>query len=93
MIDRINSIDPIQADKKPGRMNQINKTPNADSINVSPEALARSGEYHVMELVSATPEEVRTEFVADLKKRINDPSYFSDVVIDGITKGIIDTFL
>jgi negative regulator of flagellin synthesis FlgM len=91
MIDRINSIDPIQPDKKPGRMNQINKAPNADSVNVSPEALVRSGEYHAMELVSAVPSEVRTEFITDLKKRMSDPSYLNDTVISGMVTGIMDT--
>jgi negative regulator of flagellin synthesis FlgM len=91
MIDRINSIDPVQSDKKPGRMNQINKAPNADSVNVSPEALVRSEEYHAMELASAIPDKVRTDFITDLKKRMDDPSYLNDTVINGMIKGIMDT--
>jgi negative regulator of flagellin synthesis FlgM len=89
MIDRINSIDPIQSDKKLGRMNQINKIPNADSINLSPEAIARSEIYHAMELASASPE-IRTDFIIDLKKRMSDPSYLNDTVINGTVKGLTD---
>jgi negative regulator of flagellin synthesis FlgM len=88
-IDRISSINPIQPDNKPGRVNQASKTGNADSISLSSDAIAKSELYHTVEIISALPD-VRVDFVADLKKRMSDPNYLNDAVLNGIAEGIMD---
>jgi negative regulator of flagellin synthesis FlgM len=88
-IDRIGSINPIQSDNKPGRVNQPAKAGNADSISLSPEAIAKSDFFHTVKVVSAVPD-VRIDFVADLKKRMGDPNYLNDTVLNGIAEGIMD---
>jgi negative regulator of flagellin synthesis FlgM len=88
-IDRIGSIDPIQPGKKPGGVSQANKTARTDSISISKEAMEKSELYRVMDMVAATPD-IRAERVAELKQKINDPSYLNDQVINATAERIID---
>jgi len=88
-IDRIGSIDPIQPGKKPGRTNQVNENRGTDSINISSEAQEKAEIYRIQELAAAAPE-VRAERVAELKERINDPSYINDKVITATADQLID---
>ena len=88
-IDRIGSIDSIQPGKKPGRANQVNESPKTDSISISSEAQEKAELYRVKELAAASPE-VRAERVAELKEKLNDPSYINDKVINGTADKLID---
>ena len=72
-IERIGSIDPIQPGKKPGRANQVNESPRADSISISSEAQEKAEILRTQELAAAAPE-VRAEKVAELREKINDPA-------------------
>jgi negative regulator of flagellin synthesis FlgM len=88
-IGRIDSIDPIQPGKKPGRASQASETPKTDSISISSEAAEKAELYRVMELAAAAPE-VRTEKVAELKAKINDPSYINEKVLNATADKLID---
>ena len=89
-IDRIGSIDPIQPGKKPGQTGQVKGNPNEDTISISSEALAKSELLRIKELAAAAPE-LRAEKIAELKTKINDPSYINDKVVDATADNIIDT--
>ena len=88
-IDRIGSIDPIQPGKKPGRANEVNQSQKADSISISSEAQERAERLRVQELAIAA-QEVRADRVAELKEKINDPSYINDKVINATADKLID---
>jgi negative regulator of flagellin synthesis FlgM len=88
-IDRIGSIDPIQPGKKPGGVTQTNKTSRTDSISISQEGMEKSELSRVMAIVAAAPD-IRAERVAELKQKINDPSYLNDQVINATADRIID---
>jgi len=88
-IDRIGSIDPIQPGKKPGRAGQVNENPKTDSISISSEALEKAEFARTQELAAAAPE-VRAEKVAELRSKINDPSYINDKVMNATADKIID---
>ena len=88
-IDRIGSVDPIQPGKKPGQTSQVKGNPNEDVISISSEALAKSELHRIQELVAAAPES-RAEKIAELKTKINDPSYINDKVINATADNIID---
>jgi negative regulator of flagellin synthesis FlgM len=88
-IDRINSIDPVQPGKKPGRTSQVNDTSKADSINISSEAKEKAEILRVQELAAAAPE-LRAERVAELKEKINDPSYINDRVINATADKLME---
>lgn len=90
-IDRINPLEPIQPEKKPGRSGQVSKDIESDSISLSSEAVEKAELYRAMELVSAA-EDLRADRIAELKKKINDPSYIDDAVIKTTADRIMDAF-
>jgi len=88
-VDRINPLDPIQPGKKPGQANKVGGSGGADSINISTEAQKKAELFRVRELAAAAPE-VRAERVAELKEKINDPSYIDDKVMNATADKLID---
>ena len=88
-IDRIGSIDPIQPGKKPGRAEHASGSSKTDSINISSEAQKKAEIFRAQELAASAPE-IRSERVAELKERINDPSYINDKVINATADRLID---
>ncbi|MDR0598763.1 MAG: flagellar biosynthesis anti-sigma factor FlgM [Treponema sp.] len=89
-IDRISPLEPFQPGKKSGRSGQVEKGKNTDSISLSSEAVAKSELYQAMELVSSA-DEVRAERIAQLKAKINDPSYLNDKVIQATAEKILES--
>jgi negative regulator of flagellin synthesis FlgM len=90
-IDRIGPIDPIQPGKKPGQAGRIARTEKSDSIDLSSEAVEKGELYQAIELVSTTSD-IRADRVAELKQKINDPSYINDAVIKATADKILDVF-
>jgi negative regulator of flagellin synthesis FlgM len=90
-IDRIGPIDPIQPGKKPGQTTRINQTEKSDSINLSSEAVEKGELYQTIELVSAASD-LRMDRVAELKQKINDPSYINETIIRATADKIMDVF-
>jgi negative regulator of flagellin synthesis FlgM len=90
-IDRVSYIDPIQPGKKAGRNESINQSSKFDSISLSSEAIEKSELYHAIELVSVAPD-TRADLVAEVKARINDPSYLNDRVLQATADKIIEAF-
>jgi negative regulator of flagellin synthesis FlgM len=90
-IDRIGFTDPIQPGKKPGRNEPVSQNAKSDSIGLSSEALEKSELYRAIELVSRAPD-VRADRVAELKAKINDPSYINDRILQATADKIIESF-
>lgn len=90
-IDRIGYTDPIQPGKKAGRNESINQNSKSDSINLSSEAIEKSELYRAIEVVSTAPD-VRADLVAEMKAKINDPSYINDRILQAAADKIIESF-
>jgi len=88
-IDRIGSIDPIQPGKRPGRTGQVRESPKTDSISISSEAQEKAELHRIKELAMAA-QEIRADRVAELKGKINDPSYINEKVINATADKLID---
>jgi negative regulator of flagellin synthesis FlgM len=88
-IDKIGSIEPIQPGKKPGRIGQVNESPKTDTISISQEAQEKAERLRVQALASSAPD-VRLDRVAEIKSKINDPSYIDDRIIDATANRLID---
>jgi len=88
-IDRIGSIDPIQPGKKPGRANQVNESNRTDSISISSQAQEKAEFLRIQEVAAAAPD-IRADRVAELKEKINDPSYINDKVINATADKLMD---
>jgi negative regulator of flagellin synthesis FlgM len=90
-IDRISSIEPITSGKKTGTVGRASPAEKRDSIALSSEAMEKSELYQAIELVSSAPD-VRASRVAELKAKINDPSYINDTIIQATADKIMDVF-
>ena len=88
-IDRIGSIDPIQPGRKPGQASQVNERSRADSINISSEAQEKAEFFRTRELAASAPD-IRADRIAELREKINDPSYINDRVLNATADRIID---
>jgi len=90
-IDRINPLEPLQPGKKAGRAGELERGKEQDSISLSSEAVEKADLYRVMELVS-TADDVRADRIAELKAKINDPSYINDTILQATADRIMDAF-
>ncbi|MDR2181454.1 MAG: flagellar biosynthesis anti-sigma factor FlgM [Treponema sp.] len=90
-IDRISPLDPIQPGKKAGRADQVDKGKEADSIKISSEASEKAELYRAIELVNAAAD-TREDRIAELKAKINDPSYLNNTIIEATADRIMNAF-
>lgn len=90
-IDRINPMEPLQPGKKTGRSGEVEKGKPSDVISLSSEAVEKAELYRAIELV-ANAEDVRADRVAELKAKINDPSYLSDTILKATADKIMNAF-
>ena len=88
-IDRVSSLEPIQPGKKPGQANKARESGGADSINISSAAQEKAELFRVRQLAIAAPE-VRAERIAELREKINDPSYIDDRILNATADRLID---
>jgi negative regulator of flagellin synthesis FlgM len=91
MIDRIGYTEPIQPGKRPGRSEPAFRNSTADSISLSPEALEKAEIYRAAALVSAAPDS-RAQRIAELKVKIDDPSYLNDRILEATADKILESF-
>jgi negative regulator of flagellin synthesis FlgM len=91
MVDRIGYIEPIQNGKRPGRNEPSAPASSSDSISLSPEAIEKAGVYRANELVRAVPD-TRADRIAELKAKIDDPSYINDRVLEATANRILESF-
>lgn len=90
-IERLGPIDPVQ---KPNRVEQNTrpeKKQQSDSISFSDEAKLRADLLRATETVKAS-EDVRMDRVAEVKKKLEDPSYIDEQVLSQVADRIMDVF-
>ncbi len=90
-IDRLNPIDPLQNPRKSGQTGRAGKPDRSDSINLSSEAVEKSELFGAIELAKNAPE-LRMDRIAELKAKINDPSYIDSRILEETADRIIDQF-
>ena len=91
-IDRISHIEPLQPGKKTGRAESAQAADKFDSINLSPEAIAKAEKYQIIELIKASKEIDDTQII-ELRNKINDPLYVNEKVINATADKILDAWL
>ena len=90
-IDKIGPLEPLQPIKKQGSNDRVNENLSSDSITLSSEALEKGEFYQAVELVSTAPD-MRMDRIAELKRKINDPSYINETVLQGTADKILESF-
>lgn len=91
-IDRLNSIDPIRDPAKPSPSERSSRAVRGDSIAISSDAAQKAELFNALELAKAAPE-VRSDLVAELKAKIQDPNYLNDAVLNMTADKILDQLL
>jgi len=90
-VDRVGPIEPLQPGKKPGRAESVQAADRSDSINLSPEALAKAEKYQIIELIKAS-REIDESRIIELREKINDPSYINEKVVNATADKIVDAW-
>lgn len=88
-VGRVAPLEPVQ-NKSAGRVGQASKNVQGDSVSISPEAKSRAELNAALDIVSSVPD-VRTDRVAELKAKINDPNYLTEAIISATADKLIDT--
>ena len=91
-IDRLNPIDPLRDPAKSSSSERVSRAGRGDSIAISSDAAQKAELYNAMEVAKAAPE-VRSDLVAELKAKIQDPSYINDAVVSMTADRILDQLL
>jgi negative regulator of flagellin synthesis FlgM len=89
-VNRIGHVEPIPSGKKPGRSEQAGGNDRTDVISVSAEASKQAERYQVLELIKSVPE-LDDARIAELRQKIDDPSYINGV-IDATAKNILNAW-
>jgi len=90
-VNRIGHVDPIPTGKKPGRSEPLGGNDRADTINLSSDAIKKAEVYQVVELIKSAPEADEAR-IAELRQKINDPSYLNDKVIKATADNILNAW-
>ena len=91
-IDRLNSLDPIREAQKPNSAGQSQRGGKGDSIAISSDAAAKAELFKALEVAKASPD-VRADRVAEVKARLQDPSYVNDSLLSMTADKIVDQLL
>ena len=90
-IERISMPDPISKYTKTGKAAKSAKSESKDSINLSSEAKTRAEVYNATETAKSAPE-LRMDKIAEIKKKLEDPSYIDNAVIEAVADRIMSDF-
>lgn len=90
-IGQIGPIGPLQNDK-PGRAGTAARPEKGDSVHISTQAKEMALHHAALTVVNEAPD-VRAARIAELKAKIDDPSYITNAILAGAADNIIDLLL
>ena len=90
-VERIGPLDPSSNVKKAGKPSKPKTKSDVDSINVSQEARSKAEVFKAQEAAKTAPD-VRADRVAEVKRKLQDPSYPSQEVIEKTAEGVLKSF-
>jgi negative regulator of flagellin synthesis FlgM len=90
-IEGLGPIDSISKLKKNSKPEQPPKTEPTDSVSVSSEAKNLAELYQVNEAVKNSAD-VRLDRVEEVKRKLEDPNYIDEKVIDLVADNIMKSF-
>ncbi|MGO9411215.1 MAG: flagellar biosynthesis anti-sigma factor FlgM [Spirochaetia bacterium] len=90
-VERIGPLDPTSNVKKSEKPSRLKTKHEPDSINVSPEARSRAEVLKATEAVRTAPD-IRMDRVEEMKRKLQDPSYPSQEIIEKVAEDILKSF-
>ena len=90
-VERIGPLDPASNIKKTEKPSRLKAKSDVDSINVSQEARSKAEVFKATEAAKSAPD-VRIDRVEEMKRKLQDPSYPSQEVIEKAAEEIMKSF-
>ena len=90
-IDRLNGIDPVKPVRPIQRTQRTEAFGKADAVSVSHEARVLSDANIALEAVKNAPD-IREDKVAEVKKKLADPSYINNALLVLVADRILDDY-
>lgn len=90
-IDRLGPIDPVQKFQKAQGDAHVRRKESGDSIAFSDEARLKAELLRAQDAVRAG-EDVRSDRVAEVAKKLEDPNYIDEKVLGVVADRIMDVF-
>ena len=90
-IDKLGPIDSISKYNKTEKVSRPEKKDASDSISFSEEAKSKGEIYKATEEAKLAPE-VRMDRVEEVRKKLQDPSYIDDKVVESVAESVMDLF-
>jgi negative regulator of flagellin synthesis FlgM len=88
-IEGIGPVDPITKYNRSEKPEKVEKDKKTDSINLSEEAKSKAEIYKATE-TAKNAGDIRWDKVEEVRKKLEDPNYISDDVIEVVAQKIID---
>ncbi len=90
-VERIGPLDPASNVKKAEKPSKPKSKGDVDSINVSQEARSKAEVFKALETAKSAPD-IRLDRVEEIKRKLQDPSYPSQEIIEKTADGILKSF-
>ena len=91
-IDRLGGLNPLDNIKTTQKAAvKSNVAPQADTISISDEAREMAEVYYMNQVAAETPD-VRADRIAEIKAKIQDPSYLNSAVIASAADRLMESF-
>lgn len=90
-IDRLGPIDPISRYERTGKTPKVEKKEGGDSVAFSEEGKMKAELFKAVENVRNSPD-VRVDRVAEVKRKLQDPNYINNKVIESVAERLMDAF-
>lgn len=88
-VERLGPIDPIHRHNQTEKTQKAQQKEGTDSVSFSEEAKMKAEVYRATEQVKAASD-VRADRVAEVKKKLEDPSYIDDRVVDTVADRVME---
>lgn len=90
-IDGLGPVDPVSKFNRSSRTEKAAPKDKSDAINVSAEARSMNELFKASEEVKAAAD-IRQDRIDEVRKKLQDPNYINDTVIDAVADGIMKSF-
>jgi negative regulator of flagellin synthesis FlgM len=90
-IERLGPVDPVQRYSQTDRTKAPQSKPENDSVSFSDEARVKAEMLRLAEQVKQTSD-VREDRVAEVKRKLEDPNYIDNRVVEHVAEQIMDMF-
>jgi negative regulator of flagellin synthesis FlgM len=90
-IDRLGPVDPISRFNKTEKTQRTEKKEAKDSVSLSEESKLKAELLKISKDVKSS-DDVRMDRIAEVKKKLEDPSYINDSVVEMVADRIMESF-